>query len=164
MRRQGKHHCCLVAKLCLILYNPAVCQASLSFIISQSLLKLISIESVMPSNHLLLIFMPPLLLPSIFPSIRIFSNELAPHIKWPKESISLKKIPGHIFLWWASQHQSHSSDQGTPGGSEAEQETLWGSWAPKPFYVSCFSFVGTSSSLHDLPRVPKGHSNSSDSC
>ena len=49
-------------------------QASLSFTISQSLLKLMSIESVMPSNHLILCH-PLLLLPSIFPSIRVFSNE-----------------------------------------------------------------------------------------
>ena len=51
----------------------AACQASLSFAISQSLLKLMFIESVMPSNHLILCC--PLLLPSIFPSIRVFSNE-----------------------------------------------------------------------------------------
>ena len=58
-------------------------QASLSFTISQSLLKLMSIESVMPSNHLILC-RPLLLLPSIFPSIRICSNELALSIRWPK--------------------------------------------------------------------------------
>ena len=58
-------------------------QASLSFAISQSLLKLMSIESVMPSNHLVLC-RPLMLLPSIIPSIRIFSNELALHIRWPK--------------------------------------------------------------------------------
>ena len=58
-------------------------QAFLSFIISQSLLKLISIESVMPSNHLIL-SSPLLLLPSIFPSIRVFSNESVLHIRWPK--------------------------------------------------------------------------------
>ena len=58
-------------------------QASLSFTISQSLLKLISIESVMPSNHVILCC-PLLLLPSIFPSIRIFSNESALHIRCPK--------------------------------------------------------------------------------
>ena len=58
-------------------------QSSLSFTISQSLLKLMSIESVMPSNHL--IFCRPLfLLPSIFPSIRDFSNESVLHIRWPK--------------------------------------------------------------------------------
>ena len=58
-------------------------QASLSFAISQSLLKLMSMESVMPSNHLIL-SRPLLLLPSIFPSIRVFSNEFAPCIRWPK--------------------------------------------------------------------------------
>ena len=55
----------------------------LSFTISWSFLKLMSIESVMPSNHLILCS-PLLLLPSIFPSIRIFSNESALHIRWPK--------------------------------------------------------------------------------
>ena len=58
-------------------------QASLSFTTSWSLLKLMSIESVMPSNHLILCC-PLLLLPSIFPSINIFSNESALHIRWPK--------------------------------------------------------------------------------
>ena len=58
-------------------------QASLSFTISQSLLKLMSIESVMPSNHLILCF-PLLLLPAIFLSIRVFSNESAFPVKWPK--------------------------------------------------------------------------------
>ena len=54
----------------------ATCQASLSFTISRSLLKLMSIELLMPSNHLILCH-PFLLLPSIFPSIRVFSNESA---------------------------------------------------------------------------------------
>ena len=58
-------------------------QASLPFIISQSLLKLMSIESVMPSNHLILC-RPLVLLPSIFPSIRVFSDESVLHIKWPE--------------------------------------------------------------------------------
>ena len=58
-------------------------QASLFITNSQSLLKLISIKSVMPSNHLILCH-PLLLLPSIFPSIRVFSNESALHIRWPK--------------------------------------------------------------------------------
>ena len=57
-------------------------QASLSITNSQSLLRLTSIESVMPSNHLVLC--RPLLLPSIFPSIRVFSNESVLHIRWPK--------------------------------------------------------------------------------
>ena len=58
-------------------------QASLSITNCQSLLKLISIESVMPSNHLILCH-PLLLLPSIFPSIRVFSNESVLHIRWPR--------------------------------------------------------------------------------
>ena len=58
-------------------------QASLSFTISWSLLKFMSIESVMPSNYLVLCC-PLLLLPSIFPSIRVFSSEPAVHIRWPK--------------------------------------------------------------------------------
>ena len=58
-------------------------QTSLSLTISQSLLKLTSIELVIPSNHLNLCC-PLLLLPSIFPSIRVFSNELGLHIRWPE--------------------------------------------------------------------------------
>ena len=63
--------------------TPWTCQASLSIINSWSLLKLMSIESVMPSNHLILCH-PLLLLPSIFLSIRVFSNESVLHIRWPK--------------------------------------------------------------------------------
>ena len=59
------------------------CQPSLSITNSQSLLKLVSIESVMPSNHLILC-RPLLLLPSMFPSIRVLSNESVLHIRWPK--------------------------------------------------------------------------------
>ena len=58
-------------------------QVSLSITNSQSLLKLTSIKSVMPSNHLILCY-PLLLLPSIFPSLRVFSNESVLHIRWPK--------------------------------------------------------------------------------
>ena len=61
----------------------AACQASLSVTNSQSLLKLMSIALVMPSNHLIL-YRPLLLPPSIFPSIRVFSNESVLHIRWPK--------------------------------------------------------------------------------
>ena len=61
----------------------AACQVSLPFTISQSLLKLMSIELMMPSNCLILC-RPLLRLPSIFPSFRIFSNELAHCIRWPK--------------------------------------------------------------------------------
>ena len=61
----------------------ATCQAPLPFTISQGLLKFMSIKSVMLSNHLILCH-PLLLFPSIFPSIRVFSNESALHIRWPK--------------------------------------------------------------------------------
>ena len=72
-------------------------QTSLSFTISWSLLKLMSTESVMPSNHLILCC-PLLLLPSIFPSVRIFSNESALHIRWPKYwSISFSISPSNEY-------------------------------------------------------------------
>ena len=70
-----------VAKLCSTLCDPWT--APLSFTVSWSLLKFMSIESVMLSSHLILCH-PVLLLPSIFPSIRVFSNESALHIRWPK--------------------------------------------------------------------------------
>ena len=77
--------CCSVPQSCSTLSTPwsTAHQTSLSFTISRSLLKLMSIESVMPSNHLFLCC-PLLPLPSIFPSNRVFSNELALHIRWPK--------------------------------------------------------------------------------
>ena len=72
-------------------------QASLSIINSWSLLKLMSIESVMPSNHLILCC-PLLLLPSIFPSIRIFSNESVLPIRWPKYwSFSFSTSPSNEY-------------------------------------------------------------------
>ena len=67
--------------------GTAVCQASLSFTISRSLLELMSIELMMLFNHLILchlLFLYLLLLFSIFPNFRVFSNELALHIRWPK--------------------------------------------------------------------------------
>ena len=74
-----------VTQLCPTLCDPwtAPCQASLSITNSPSLLKFMSIESVMPSNHLILC-RPLLLLPSVFRNIRVFSNESARHIRWPK--------------------------------------------------------------------------------
>ena len=75
----------------------AACQASLSFTISRSLLKLMSIESVMPCDHLILCH-PLLLLPSISPSIRVFSNESALHIRWPKYwSFSFSVSPSNEY-------------------------------------------------------------------
>ena len=74
-----------VAQLCPTLWNPRIAtrQTSLSITNSQSLLKLMSIESVMPSNHLILCC-ALLLPPSIFPSIRVFSNESVLCIRWSK--------------------------------------------------------------------------------
>ena len=79
--REAQRSCChcSVTQSCPTLCNPT---ASLSFTISQNLLKLISIELVMPSNHLIF-SCSPLLLSSIFPSIRAFSNESALRFRWP---------------------------------------------------------------------------------
>ena len=77
--------CCSDAQSCLTLCNPwtAALQVSLSITISQSLRNLMSIESVMPTNHLILCH-PLLFLPSIFPRIRIFFSESELHIRLPK--------------------------------------------------------------------------------
>ena len=96
--------CCPVTKLCLTLCDPMDCSmpGSLSLIISWSLPKFTSIESVMSSNHLTLC-RPLLLLPSIFPSTRVFSNELALHIRWPKYwsfSASASVLPKSIQGWF----------------------------------------------------------------
>jgi len=75
----------------------AACQASLSITNSWSLLKLMFIKSVIPSNHLILCH-PLLLLPSIFPSIRVFSNESVFHNRWPKYwSFSLSISPSNEY-------------------------------------------------------------------
>ena len=90
---------------CVRLFGPpwtAPCQAPLSFTISWSLLKFMSIESVVPSINHLILCRPLLLLPSIFPSIKVFSNESVLHIRWPKywnfsfSIIPSKEIPGLI--------------------------------------------------------------------
>ena len=91
--------CCSVAKSCLTFCDPmkTVYQSSMSFTISQSLPKFLSIESVMPSNHLILCC-PLLLLVSIFPSIRVFSNESALCIRWPKYcSFSFSTNPSNEY-------------------------------------------------------------------
>ena len=75
----------------------AACQASLSLPISQSLLKLMSTESMMPSNHLILCH-SLVLLPSIFPSIRAFSHESSLHIRWPKYwTVSFSISPSNAY-------------------------------------------------------------------
>ena len=77
-------------------HGSAACQASLSITNSRSLLKLMSIESVIPSNHLILCC-PLLLLPSIPPSIRVFASESALCIRWPKYwSFSINISPSNV--------------------------------------------------------------------
>ena len=88
-----------VAQSCLTLCIPwtAACQASLSITNSWSLPKLISFESVMPSNNFILCY-PLLLLLSIFPSIRVFSNESALCIRWPKyQRFSFSNSPSNEY-------------------------------------------------------------------
>ena len=99
-----------VTQSCPTLYDPMDCSTPgfLSITHSQTLLKLMSIESVMPSNHLILCH-PLLLPPSIFPNIRVFSNESALHIRWPKYwSFSFNISPSNEYSglisfrmdWW----------------------------------------------------------------
>ena len=77
-------------------------QASLSFTISQSLLKLMSIELVRPPNHLILCH-PVLLMPSIFPRIRVFSSQSALRIRWPKYwSFNFSISPSNEYAWLIS--------------------------------------------------------------
>ena len=94
------HTCCCSVLSCVQLFvTPwtAEHQASLSFTISQSLLKFTSIEMVTPSNHLILC-RPLLLLPAIFPSIKVFSNESALRIRWPKyQSFSFSINPASEY-------------------------------------------------------------------
>ena len=90
-----------VAQSCSTLATPctAACQASLSFINSWSLLKLMSIESVMPSNHLICCY--PLPLPSsILPSIRVFSNESVLHISTGVSASASVQLPVNIQDWF----------------------------------------------------------------
>ena len=90
----------------------AVCQVSLSIINPWSLLKLMSVESVMSSNHLILCH-PLLLPPSIFPSIRVFSNETVLCIRWPKYwSFSFSISPSNEYsglIWSCSPRDSQES-------------------------------------------------------
>ena len=92
----------------------AACQASLSITNSQSFLKLMSIESVMPSSHLILC-RPLLLPPSISPSIRVFSNQSVLHVRWPKYwnfsfNISPSNEYSGLMSWWifTNSCQKHS--------------------------------------------------------
>ena len=99
-----KKNCCSVAKLCLTLCDR-MDYSTPGFPVLHYLsefLKLVSIESVIPSNHLILCC-PLLLLPSIFPSIRVFSNESVPRIRWPKYwSFNFSISPSNEYSWLIS--------------------------------------------------------------
>ena len=82
--------CCSVIKSCLTLYDPMDYSTQASLPTSWSSPKFMSVESVMPSNHLILC-RPPLLLPSVFPMIRVFSNELALSIRWPEHIFNFEQ-------------------------------------------------------------------------
>ena len=111
--------------------GTAACQASLSFTVSWSLLKLMSIRSVMPSSHLILCH-PLLLLPSVFPSIRVFSNELSLCIRWPK-------------YWSFSFNISPSNEYS----------------GPISFRIDCFAFLAVQGRLNfkiESSSAPQHHS------
>ena len=126
-------------------------QASLSITNSQSSPKLMSIESVMPSNHL--IFCYPLLnLPSIFPSIRVFSNESAVRIRWPKywsfsfDTSPTNEHPGLISL--RMDWLDLLAVQGTLESSPTPQFKSINSW------VLSFLYSPTLTSIHDHWKKP----------
>ena len=94
------------AQLCRLFATPwtAACQASLSITNSRSSLRLTSIESVMPSSHLILC-RPLFLLPPVPPSIRVFSNESTLHMRWPKYwSFSFSIIPSSFSIIPSSEY------------------------------------------------------------
>lgn len=95
--QNGLHKAPLVSPAAAPAVHKHACQASLSITNSQSLLKLMSIKSVMAPNHLILCG-PFLLLPSIFPSFRVFSKESVLHIRWPKDwSFSFSISPSNEY-------------------------------------------------------------------
>ena len=117
-------------------------QVSLSRTISRTLLKLTSIESMMPSTHLILCH-PLLLLPSVFPSIRIFSSESALHIRWPKYwSFSLSISPSNEYSWLildfpgGSDGKASAYNAGDPGSIPASGRSP-GERKGNPLQYSC---------------------------
>ena len=131
-------------------------QASLSITNSRSSLKLMSIKSVMPSSHLILCH-PLLLLPSIFPSIRVFSNELALRIRWPKYwSFSFSIIPSNKYSGLVSFRMDWFSFLAVQGtlksllqyhGSKASII-----WCSAFFMVQLSHLCMTTGKIIDLPR------------
>ena len=132
-------HCCYCSLSCLWLFATpwtAARQASLSFTISQSLLRLVSIESVMPSNHLILRCLL-LLLPSIFPCIRVFSIESTLPIRWPKYwSFSFSG------RWWSTGKSGvlQSMELQRVGHDWATEQLLDNSLAPFNLYTDDLNY------------------------
>ena len=125
----------------------AACQASLSITNSHSLPKLMSIESMMPSNHLILC-RPLLLPPSIFPSIRVFSNELVHHIRWPKYwSFSFSISPSNEYSGLISFRMDWLDLFAIQGDSQESSPTLqFKNVNPS---VLSFLYSQTLTSIHD---------------
>ena len=108
----------------------AACQAFLSITNSQDLLKLMSIESVMPSNHLILC-QPLLLLPSIFPSIRVFSNNSVLCISGPKYwSSSFSISPSNVAILWGGGLFIKLQPRYAPSALETNFHIFMFSWLP----------------------------------
>ena len=131
----------------------AACQASLSTIV-QSLLKLMSIESMMSFKHLILCC-PLLLLPSIFPSIRVFSNELASPIRWPEYwSFSFRISPSNEYSGWIS-FRIDWFDLLAVQGTQSQESTNTTVWkhqfftAQPSFWSRTWTIWPTLTSTHD---------------
>ena len=145
--------------------------ASLSFTISRNLLRPMAIESVRPSNHLILCW-PLFLLPSIFPSIRVFSNESAPYIRWPRYwSFSFSNCPsneysGLISLRINREKRISKSPEGlrrndkASGGWNSGGRKAWNKWMNRihmpsftSYTINCSSLLSTQLSLrtHSSP-------------
>ena len=144
---EAKEHLALLSRSVVSNFlQPHELQASLSFTISHSLLRLMSIKLVMPSNHLILCHLL-LLLPPIFPNIRIFSNESVLHIRWPKYwSFSFKFSP-------SNEHPGLISFRKDWLDLLAVQGTLESSPTPQfksiNFSVLSFLYSPTLTSIHD---------------
>ena len=148
-------------------------QASLSITNSQSSLRLTSIESVMPSNHLILC-RPLLLLPPIFPSIRVFSNESTLHMRWPKywsfsfSIILSKEIPGLISFrmdWeilfnislelWSNNSIDYFSIQGqsTNVGQQINKKALESGWLWHELFLCHLLLVNLGQVSHSVSSI-----------
>ena len=125
----------------------APCQASLSINSSQSLLKLMSIESVMPSNHLIICH-PLLLLPSIFPIIRVFSNESVLCMRWPKYwSFSFSVSPSNVYSGLISFRMEMVGSPCSPRDSQKSSPTP--QFKSISSLVLSFLYSPTLTSMHD---------------